>query len=390
MDIVRTTLALTLGLFGSLNATAQAPYPDLLYYKFDEGSGSLTANLASPGVGAAQATVNGQTLAPSGGQFNGSLVGVGGNSPTNSVDTGWATQLSGDFTISFWLDLTNVASTNPFMYVLGDNTANSFRCFTNGVAGTNGIVLKQVSGFTGLIIPGGSEQSAPHHVAWVYNSSTAEVRGFLDGVFVSSAPQVAVPITGTGPFRVGGYATVTGLIAGGVMDEIRVYSSALSDAEIAATWNVSLSPGGSTTVYCTAGTTTNGCVPSISATGTASASAASGFNLDVVALEGQKQALLFYGVDNTGFAPLAWGQSSSFLCVKAPTQRSIAQNTGGTAGTCSGTFSMDWNAFRAATPGALGQPFAAGDSVYAQVWFRDPPTPKTTMLSDALQFTLAP
>jgi Tol biopolymer transport system component len=140
--------------------------------------------------------------------------------------------------------------------------------------------------------------------------------------------------------------------------------------------------------YCTAGTTSNGCLPSISGSGTPSASAPSGFTISVAAVEGQKQGLIFYGV--TGRVALAWGTSSSFLCVKAPTQRTPAQNTGGTAGACNGTLSIDWNAYIAANPGALGTPFSAGARVDAQGWFRDPPSPKTTMLSDALEFDLGP
>ena len=144
------------------------------------------------------------------------------------------------------------------------------------------------------------------------------------------------------------------------------------------------------TIYCTAGTTTNGCVPSISGTGTPSASAPSGFTIDVTAVEGQKQGLVFYGLDNTGFTPSPWGQGTSLLCVKPPTQRTTNLSSGGTISMCDGLLSLDWNAYRAANPGALGQPFAAGQQVFAQAWFRDPPSPKTTNLSDALQFTLAP
>jgi hypothetical protein len=38
----------------------------------------------------------------------------------------------------------------------------------------------------------------------------------------------------------------------------------------------------------------------------------------------------------------------------------------------------------------LGTPFSAGDAIYAQGWFRDPPAPKTTNLSNALQLTCQP
>jgi hypothetical protein len=140
--------------------------------------------------------------------------------------------------------------------------------------------------------------------------------------------------------------------------------------------------------YCTAGTTTNGCLASISGSGTPSASAPSGFTISVASVEGQKQGLIFYGISGRAAAP--WGTSSSFLCVKAPTQRTPAQNTGGSFGACDGTLSIDWNTYIATHPGALGTPFSSGALVDAQAWFRDPPSPKTTMLSDGLEFVVQP
>jgi hypothetical protein len=158
----------------------------------------------------------------------------------------------------------------------------------------------------------------------------------------------------------------------------RIYSASFStDATLAGQ-----------TPYCTAGTSTNGCVPSISSTGAPSAAATSGFTIRVTGVEGAKIGLLFYGV--SGRAISTWGASSSFLCVKAPTQRMAAIDSGGTAGQCNGVLSTDWLAYLASTPSALGEPFAAGATVDAQAWYRDPPSPKTTNLSNALEFVTVP
>ena len=138
--------------------------------------------------------------------------------------------------------------------------------------------------------------------------------------------------------------------------------------------------------YCTSGTTSSGCVPLMNGSGGPSATALSGFTLGVTQLEGQKQGLIFYGV--SGRALAAWG--SSFLCVKSPTQRMSVLNSGGTAGACDGLLSEDWNAFMTAHPGALGSPRSAGQALQAQGWFRDPPSPKTTNLSNALETVLCP
>jgi alpha-amylase len=138
--------------------------------------------------------------------------------------------------------------------------------------------------------------------------------------------------------------------------------------------------------YCTAGTSSAGCAPSLGCSGTPSLAASSGFLLHASGVEGQRQGLLFYGIAGRASAP--WG--GGFLCVKSPTQRLGAQSSGGTSGACDGTLSGDWLAFRAARPDALGAPFLPGSRVQAQGWYRDPPAPKSTQLTRALEFTLAP
>jgi uncharacterized delta-60 repeat protein len=141
--------------------------------------------------------------------------------------------------------------------------------------------------------------------------------------------------------------------------------------------------------YCTAGTSTNGCAPTIGSSGTPSLANTSGFTLDVTGVEGQRQGLLFYGIG--GRKADAWSPgSTSVLCVKAPMQRMSVASTGGAAGQCNGALSTDWLAYVSANPTAVGAPFAAGVTVSAQGWFRDPPAPKSTNLSNALEFVTAP
>jgi hypothetical protein len=145
--------------------------------------------------------------------------------------------------------------------------------------------------------------------------------------------------------------------------------------------------------YCTAGTTTNGCVATMSSTGTPSVSASSGFTLDVTNVEGQKTGIIFYGASGPVATP--WGTTSSYLCVKAPTQRTPSQNTGGTFLACDGAMTIDLLAYLSANPTAIGgssstSAFAAGQNAWCQGWFRDPPNQKTTSLSDGLQITFAP
>ena len=147
--------------------------------------------------------------------------------------------------------------------------------------------------------------------------------------------------------------------------------------------------GPSCVSYCSAGITTNSCAATMAGSGLASASATSGFTLSATQVEGNRLGLLFYGLSGRDALPWAPG-SSSLLCVKSPTQRMPAQNSGGASGSCQGVLATDWNAFRAANSNSLGSPIAAGQQVQAQAWFRDPSAPRGTNLSNALEFTVAP
>ncbi|MBM3990360.1 MAG: hypothetical protein FJ298_05050, partial [Planctomycetes bacterium] len=141
-------------------------------------------------------------------------------------------------------------------------------------------------------------------------------------------------------------------------------------------------------VYCTAGTSSGGCVPAISALGTPSIAANSGFNISVASVPSQKQGLFFYGTNGRKDTPWASG-STSYLCVKSPTSRTSQQSSGGTSG-CDGTLSIDWLSFVASHPTLLGNPTTAGQAVSAQAWYRDPAAVKSTSLSAGLEFMMLP
>jgi hypothetical protein len=145
-------------------------------------------------------------------------------------------------------------------------------------------------------------------------------------------------------------------------------------------------PGGS--AYCTAGSSANGCQASLSAAGTASATAPSGFVLQATSVEGAKSGLFYYGTNGRQAGP--WGTSSSLQCVVPPVIRAGLLVGGGSVGACDGSFVQDLNALWASNPAKNP---GAGASVQAQLWYRDPLNPvnsKKTSLSDGYEFTVAP
>lgn len=144
---------------------------------------------------------------------------------------------------------------------------------------------------------------------------------------------------------------------------------------------------GSPVNYCTSGTSTVGCNAIMGLNGSPNVNHFGPANITVTGVEGQKVGLIFYGLNQQA---VQWGATSSFLCVKTPTQRTPSQNSGGTAGQCNGTYTTNINQFFAANPTALGQPLFGGQVLHFQAWYRDPPSPKTTNLSDALTITMCP
>jgi hypothetical protein len=170
---------------------------------------------------------------------------------------------------------------------------------------------------------------------------------------------------------------------------LTIYDWAALDSGFLMEWAMEGDTGPSAPlVYCTSGTSTSGCTPSIGATAQPSTTFSNACVIGVANVEGQRTGLIFYGIANAGFAPLPWATgSTSFLCVKPPTQRTPPQNSGGTVGACDGSFALDWNAFQGSNPSALGQPWLVGEKAYLQAWYRDPPAPKTTNLSNAVELT---
>ena len=159
-----------------------------------------------------------------------------------------------------------------------------------------------------------------------------------------------------------------------------------------ASYAFGFTPDTSAAPYCTAKTNSKGCVPSIEAIGTPSASAGSGFFVGGSNFINNKSCLLFYGTTGQASAPFQAGT----LCVKAPVRRTPATVTGGNPppNDCSGQPSIDMNLF--AVGGLGGTPLpaltVAGTVVDCQWWGRDPgfAAPNNTQLSNGLEYTILP
>ena len=139
--------------------------------------------------------------------------------------------------------------------------------------------------------------------------------------------------------------------------------------------------------YCTAKLNSLGCTPLISAAGSASVSAGSGFVIAATGVRNQNPGTLFYGVSG----PAALAFRGGFLCLAAPRVRTPLQGSGGSAvgSDCSGSYAFDFNAWIAA---GVDPALVVGVQVDAQYWSRDPgyAPPLNVGLTAALEFAPGP
>ena len=157
-------------------------------------------------------------------------------------------------------------------------------------------------------------------------------------------------------------------------------------------WDIRLLDCGGGATYCTAKTNSLGCTPSLTSTGTASASATSGFTLSTVNVINNKPGLYLYTNNGRAATPFQGG----LLCVAGPVRRSVPMNSFGNPppNDCSGNYQMDFNAFAHGLLGGTPQAYltVAGNVIDAQCWGRDNgiPFPNNSTLSNGVEWTIAP
>ncbi len=134
---------------------------------------------------------------------------------------------------------------------------------------------------------------------------------------------------------------------------------------------------------CVGKANSDGCVASMSYTGSPSLSSGDPFEIAATQALALKAGVLFYGS-----SPAAIPFQGGVLCTSQPVRRTPVQvASGNPLQPCSGVFTFD---FRAWALGGSDPSLVAGQRVVAQYWYRDPADPSgfATGLSNALDFTL--
>jgi hypothetical protein len=136
-------------------------------------------------------------------------------------------------------------------------------------------------------------------------------------------------------------------------------------------------PGCPARTFCTAKINSCSTFPAISSSGTASATATTGFTVSSTNARANKLGIVIYG--NQGllhpamqFSPNQGATIFGNLCISGQIFRGNNTNSGGSSG-CDGAFSIDMNAFASGNLG--GNPNAillgVGNLIYIQWWGRD-------------------
>jgi Tol biopolymer transport system component len=230
-----------------------------------------------------------------------------------------------------------------------------------------------------------------------------------DGRFVAFRSQSALVPEDTNPWpdvyvrdRVAGTISLESVSSSGVVQQgtagVRPDLSADGRLVAFASGDPNLSPGDLGTffdvfvrdrmpapqTYCTAKTTSNGCVPASTANGSPSASDPAPLLVGATQVINNKAGYLFYGYEETA-QPFQGG----VLCVSTPLRRTGLQQSGGNPppDDCSGTFAFD---FKPLIQSGSDPALVVGQLVACQHWFRDPASASTTGLTDGARFVVLP
>ena len=200
-------------------------------YRFGEGVGTTTADASGNGNGGT--LVNGPTWTATG-KYGGAINFDGANDFVRVADSA-SLDLGRTGTVEAWVKLDTLnrwqsvvakgsANSDPsHNYALELSTSNRWLC-----------ILGNGSSTTTLQSPSAATSNRYYHVACTWDGTT--VRLYLDGALSVSSSQLVTPAANAAPLSIGQFGGDTDRFDG-VIDEVRIYSRALSPAEVQSDMN---------------------------------------------------------------------------------------------------------------------------------------------------------
>jgi hypothetical protein len=206
--------------------SSKAADPDLAaYWKFDDGSGTTAFDSSGNGnngilVGDPQWVA---------GKFGGALE-FNGDDYVNCGD-GPSLQIQDQITITFWFKVDAFSNTWEAFLAKSDSAYRASRSNGTGNATHFGAGGTSVGGgnsyFDGTIIVTGGQW---HHYAATYDGTAGKI--YIDGVLDVTSPGTGQISLTSSDLYIGENSGATGRFLHGIMDEVRIYSRALTDTEI--------------------------------------------------------------------------------------------------------------------------------------------------------------
>ena len=203
-------------------------------YSFDEGVGSTAADASGHGNAG---TISGATW-NAGGRFGSALSFNGTNSWVTVADAA-SLDLTTGMTLEAWIKPTALSS---WRTVVMKETPGDLAYVLYGY--DNAPRPAAYISVSGQVSTSGG--AAPALNAWTHLAATydgASLRLFTNGVLVSTTAKTGAMVTSANPLRIGGNG-VWGEYFSGLIDEVRVYNRALSQAEIQTDMATPIGSGG--------------------------------------------------------------------------------------------------------------------------------------------------
>ena len=248
--ILRKACLLLLGIALPLAAQGPLAYPDILYYKFNGGSGSAVTNSAAPG---------GSTYVPTWENGTGAMwdtsspIGSGSAMDFAGITrlmSNYPTDLTGSFTIECWIKVNN--PTTPGCGLNGCSLERLWGDYTGGMGLFRCYIgfYNEGANFLGGGLPSLNNTVNPaaytvtdgnwHHIALVHDATGMTLTSYVDGNLDVQAMTTAPGNMVVGAnFHLGGQQS-TGAPFDGVVDEFRWWGEARSQATILANMSTEL------------------------------------------------------------------------------------------------------------------------------------------------------
>ena len=221
-DLEGNSSALTAG----ASATTQAGIPGLVaYYTFNEGAGTVANDWSGNGNNGAITDAVWTTSGKAG-----SALTFNGTSSWVEVPDSSTLDLTTGMTLEAWVNMASSSSQDGWVDILIKEQDQQI-CY--GLFSTSSGDWAAGDLFVGgeqLIY--GPTQIPPStwtHVATTYDGATQSL--YVNGVLVASRPQAGAAATAPNPLHIGG-DSIWGEYFAGMIDEVRIYNRALSQAEI--------------------------------------------------------------------------------------------------------------------------------------------------------------